>query len=280
LIATVEDLTDMLDYASEDINGMDDDAGAEPAQNPPITGRWTATSTYDVYMVDTPKEDDDGNQDLIEDKPIEVPPKRRRQRRRSRSRRGKESNTGTGDNDTPENAEDSEHPIEPAVEQDDGEDGQVNLDELTENDDSEDSKYLPASEEEVSLSNEDFIVPEEPLEQERFRRQLIATVRSLKKKQQRLQAEEDTLNDRWTKVLVAEEYGLERPTKSYPKHRLLPQFDNEAPEPILPRYNPADEPDRPPRGRDRMATHAEYQPAPPRRTSRGVAAPDYTYDLR
>ena len=48
----------MLDYASEDINGMDDDAGEEQSQNPPLTGRWTATSTYDVYMVDTPKEDD------------------------------------------------------------------------------------------------------------------------------------------------------------------------------------------------------------------------------
>jgi hypothetical protein len=45
----------MLDYASEDIDSMDDDAGAKPGQNPPITGRWTATSTYDVYMVDTPE---------------------------------------------------------------------------------------------------------------------------------------------------------------------------------------------------------------------------------
>ena len=40
------------------------------------------------------------------------------------------------------------------------------------------------------------------------------------------------LNDRWTKVLAAEEYGLDRPTKSYPKRRLLPQFDDEALEPI------------------------------------------------
>ena len=37
-IATVEDLTDMLDYGSEDIDGMDDDAGEEEAQNPPSTG--------------------------------------------------------------------------------------------------------------------------------------------------------------------------------------------------------------------------------------------------
>ena len=39
LIATVEDLTDMLDYGSKDIDGMDDDAGEEEAQNPPFTGR-------------------------------------------------------------------------------------------------------------------------------------------------------------------------------------------------------------------------------------------------
>ena len=29
LVATVDDLTDMLDYNSEDIDGMDDDAGEE-----------------------------------------------------------------------------------------------------------------------------------------------------------------------------------------------------------------------------------------------------------
>ena len=52
-IAIVDDLTDMLDYDFEDIDGMDDDAGEE--QEPPPTGRWTATSSYDIYMVDTPK---------------------------------------------------------------------------------------------------------------------------------------------------------------------------------------------------------------------------------
>ena len=52
----------MLDYASEDIDGMDDDVNAEQSQNTPTTGRWTATSTYDVYMVYTPdKKDDKGN---------------------------------------------------------------------------------------------------------------------------------------------------------------------------------------------------------------------------
>ena len=82
---------------------------------------------------------------------------------------------------------------------------------------------MPLSEDEVSLSDEEFTVPEDPVEQERFKRRLIATSKSLKKKQQ-LQADQDLLTDRWTEVLAAEEYGLECPTKSYPKRKLLPQF--------------------------------------------------------
>ena len=160
----------MLDYASKDIDGMDDDTGPELGQNPPITGRWKATSTYDVYMVDTPEQkDDDGTQDPDEDKPVDEPPKHRRQRRRSRSCWAKDSNTGTGDNDTPDNAEEPDHATEPAVEHDEREEGQVNPDELTDREDSEDSNYLPASEEYVSLGNKDFIVPEEPFKQEGFK---------------------------------------------------------------------------------------------------------------
>ena len=60
----------------------------------------------------------------------------------------------------------------------------------------------------MSLGDEHIIVPEEPLEQEHLKRQLIAIARSLKKKQQQLQADQDLLNDRWTNVLEAEEYGL------------------------------------------------------------------------
>ena len=123
-------------------------------------------------------------------------------------------------------------------------------------------------------------MPEEPLEQERFKRQLIATARSLKKKQQQLQAGQDMLNDRWTNVLAAEEYGLERPTKSYSKHKVLPQFDDEALEPIPPACNAVGGPDRPSRGWDRTVTQAEHQPAPPRRKSRETTARGYTYDLR
>ena len=65
LIATVDDLTDVLDCHSKDIDGTDDNAGDE--QKPPPIGCWTTTSSYDIYMVDTPKE---GNGDeATEDKP-------------------------------------------------------------------------------------------------------------------------------------------------------------------------------------------------------------------
>ena len=127
----------------------------------------------------------------------------------------------------------------------------------------EDDNYLPLSEDE-----------------ERFKRRLTATARSLKKKQQQLQADQDLLNDRWTNVLAAKECGLERPTKSYPKRKLLPQFDDEALEPIPPTRDAVDRPDRPPRGRDRAATQAQHPPAPPRPRGRETAALGYTYDLR
>ena len=100
LIATVDDLTDMLDFGSEDINGMDDDAGDE--QEPPPTGRWTATSSYDIYMVDTPKEGDGDK--ATEDNLSEKQPKHRRQRRRSKPRHSKSSDTGTRDNNAADSA--------------------------------------------------------------------------------------------------------------------------------------------------------------------------------
>ena len=166
-------------------------------------------------MVDTPKEDgDEGCKNPIKDNNIDKPPKQRHQRRRSKSRRDKESNTYNGHDSTPENAENPDAPVEQTFEQDDREEEQGNPDEPVGNEDSEDSNYMPPSEDEISLGDEDFIVLEEPLEQERFKQQLIATARILKRKQLRLQAEQDTLNDRWTQVLAAEEYGLECPKKA------------------------------------------------------------------
>ena len=46
---------------------------------------------------------------------------------------------------------------------------------------SEEDNYMPLSEDEVSLGNKKFIVPEDPVKQERFKRRLIATAKSLKK---------------------------------------------------------------------------------------------------
>ena len=105
LIAIVDNLTDMLDFDSEDIDGMDDDAGEE--HEPPPTGRWTATSSHDIYMVDTPKENnDEERKDAMEDNPLEKQSNHRRHRRRSKPRHSKSSDTGTRDNNAPDSAED------------------------------------------------------------------------------------------------------------------------------------------------------------------------------
>ena len=109
----------MLDYGSEDIDVMDDDAEEDQGQKPPFIGRWTATSSYDVYMVDTPKENNgDNEKDPVEDKPPEIQPKHRHQRRRSKSRHGKDSDTGTRENNTPDDAKDNEDPVEATSQQD------------------------------------------------------------------------------------------------------------------------------------------------------------------
>ena len=123
---------------------------------------------------------------------------------------------------------------------------------------------MPPSEDEASLDDNEFIMPEDPVEQERFKRRLMATASSLKKKQQQLRADQDLLADRWTEVLAAEEYELERPSKSYPKHRLLPRLEEEA----------LDAADQPPRGRGREASWPSTQAAP--RTK----AREYALDLR
>ena len=54
------------------------------------TGKWAATSTYDVYMVDTPK-GDEGDKE---------PPKRRRRRRH-----GKSTGNGDASNDATDNGD-------------------------------------------------------------------------------------------------------------------------------------------------------------------------------
>ena len=88
-IATVDDLTDVLDFDSKDIDSMDDNVGE--LQEPPPTGRWTATSSYNIYMVDTPKETN--GDEATEDNPSRKKAKHGRHRHRSKPRH---SNTGIG----------------------------------------------------------------------------------------------------------------------------------------------------------------------------------------
>ena len=91
----------------------------------------------------------------------------------------------------------------------------------------------------------------------------MATTNSLKKKQQQLRANQDLLAERWTEVLAAEEHELERPSKSYPKRKLLPRLEEEAYKPTSPEHNAAD---RPPRGRDREASRPSTRTVPRHRS--------------
>ena len=140
----------------------------------------------------------------------------------------------------------------------------------------EDDNYMPPSEDEASLDDDEFVVPEDPVEQEHFKRRLMATASSLKKKQQQLRADQDLLADRWTEVLAAEEYELERPSKSFPKRKLLPQLEEEAYKPTSPAHNTAD---RPPHGRDSEASRPSTK-AVPRHRSKSTKPRGNAPDLR
>jgi hypothetical protein len=63
LVATIDDLTDTLDFDSDGINDMLEEAEEPLFASSPVapanTGKWAAMSTYDVYMVDTPRDDDE-----------------------------------------------------------------------------------------------------------------------------------------------------------------------------------------------------------------------------
>ena len=109
--------------------------------------------------MDTPKE---GNGDgTAEDDPSKKQPKRRRQRRRSKSRHSKSSDTGTRDNNTPDSADDDNNPLQHDLERE-GE--QASPPERAADGESEEDNYMPLSEDEVSLGDEEFIVPEDPVE--------------------------------------------------------------------------------------------------------------------
>ena len=113
--------------------------------------------------------------------PSKKQPKRRRQRRCSKSHHSKSSDTGIGDDNTPDSAEDNNNPLQHGVEL---EDEQASPPEQAADGEPEEDNYMPLSEDEVSLDDKEFIVPEDPVEQEHFKRRLMATASSLKKKQQ------------------------------------------------------------------------------------------------
>ena len=86
--------------------------------------------------------------------------------------------------------------------------------------------YTP-SDDEASLGNDEFGVPKDPVEQVRFKRRLLATAKSLQRKQEQLKADQDVLVDRWTKILAAEKYKLDSPNKGHTRHNWLPQLEQE-----------------------------------------------------
>ena len=152
--------------------------------------------------------------------------------------------------------------MDPAMEQDEPGHTEYNPEQTPDHDDPEGKTHQPTFGEEDSPDDDAFIIPEKRLEQENLHRRLMATTRSLKKQKQRLKDEQDTLKRRWNKVLDSEEkYGIDCHTKSYPKRKLLPEFDDEAINPIPPKNNTADQPDRPPRHRDRATTDAAHKAA-------------------
>ena len=70
----------MLNCDSEDIDSMDDDGG--DTYEPTPIGHWTATSSHDMYMVDTPKgSDNEEKGDGTGDRPPEKQSKLWRKRR-------------------------------------------------------------------------------------------------------------------------------------------------------------------------------------------------------
>ena len=73
---------------------------------------------------------------------------------------------------------------------------------------------MPPSEDEASLNDDEFVVPEDPVKQERFKRRLITTANSLKKKQQQLQADQDLLADRWTRSSRPKSMNSNAPPKA------------------------------------------------------------------
>ena len=179
---------------------MDVDEG-DDQETAPI-GHMKATSSHDVYMVDTPKGSDDEEQwDATRDHSPEKQSKRRR-KRRSRSCLDKESSHADPAIEQGEPVDD-EHAIVQPSEQD-------NLD----------KQSVPGED-----NSPDDLTPDKLLEQKNLHKRLVATVRSLKKQKRKLKTAEEALRIRWSKVLnTADKYGDSHRTNCYPKRKLLPNL--------------------------------------------------------
>ena len=160
-------------------------------------------------MVDTPKgNDDEEREDAAKDRSLEKQSKRQR---KSSSKPRLDRNSGHTDPATEQGElADDEHGIEQPSEQDES-----------------DKQSIPYE------NNSPYdLTPDKFLEQKNLHKRLVATARSLKKQKRKLKTAEDALRIRWSKVLNTEDkYGGSRHTKSYPKRKLLPEFDEEALEP-------------------------------------------------
>ena len=108
----------------------------------------------------------------------------------------------------------------------------------------------------------DDLTPDTSPEHKNLHKRLVATARSMKKQKRKLKTAEDALRMRWSKVLnTADKYGDSHQAKSYPKRKMLPEFDEEAVEPPQSKKKEAAWPDRRPDDRLRAASSAAHQPA-------------------
>ena len=148
----------MLDYDSEDIDGMDDDAGDD--QEPALNGRRKATPSHNVCMVDTPKgSDNKEKRDVAKDN---SPNRQTKQRRKRRPKTGIDK-SGTH--------------MDPALEQ-----GKAV-------DDAHVNKQLAGHEldKQPNPGEDDLTSPEHM----NLHNRLVATARSLKKQKQKLKTAEE-----------------------------------------------------------------------------------------
>ena len=120
-------------------------------------------------------------------------------------------------------------------------------------------------------------MPDKLLEHQNLHQRLVATARSLKKQKRRIKTAEDALRIRWNKVLnTTHKYGNSRHTKSYPKRKLLSEFDEEAIEPPQSKNKEATRSDRRPTIdlKQQGAPHSIRRAICPRIRIKKLAQPD------